>query len=65
MKFVAATWNCFLSVFLLHKLITSIQQAIENQINLEVDSLLCFMDSKVSLYWIQGYSQERKQFIKN
>ena len=64
-KFVAATWNCFLSVFLLHKLITSIQQAIENQINLEVDSLLCFMDSKVSLYWIQGYSQEQKQFTKN
>ena len=52
-----------LSALLLAKLITSVQRAIENQVNL--DGLLCFTDSKVYLYWIKGYSQEWKQFIEN
>ena len=41
------------SALLLAELITSIRQAIENQIH--PDGLLCFTDFNVSLYWILGY----------
>ena len=52
-----------MSALLLAKLITSVKQAIEMEIAL--DEPLCFSDSRVSLYWIRGRSQEWKQFVEN
>ena len=52
-----------LSALLLANLITSVRLALELQIDIE--DLLCFTDSKVSLYSIQGYGQEWKQFVEN
>ena len=52
-----------LSALLLAKLITSVRLALE--LHIDIEDLLCFTDSKVSLYWIQGYGQEWKQFVEN
>ncbi len=52
-----------LSAVLLSKLITSIRAALEPELSL--DDHVCFTDSKVSLYWIQGVNHEWKQFVEN
>ena len=30
-----------------------------------LDEPVCYTDSRVALYWIQGYDQEWKQFVEN
>ena len=52
-----------LSAVLLSKLITSVHSALESE--LQLDDVMCFTDSKVSLYWIQGVNHEWKQFVEN
>ena len=52
-----------LSAVLLSKLITNIHSALKSELSL--DEAVCFTDSKVSLYWMQGVNHEWKQFIEN
>lgn len=52
-----------LSAVLLSKLITSVHSALEYE--LQLDHAVCFTDSKVSSYWIQGADHEWKQFVEN
>lgn len=52
-----------LSALLLLKLICSIHTALEPELRL-ADSV-CYSDSKVALFWIQGTSHEWKQFVEN
>ena len=52
-----------LSALLLAKLITSTKTALETETSLE-DSI-CYSDSKVALFWIQGQAQSWKQFVQN
>ena len=52
-----------LSALLLAKLITSVQQALRSEATLLEP--ICYTDSKVALYWIQGLHQEWKQFVEN
>ena len=52
-----------LSAVLLSKLITGISSALESE--LQLDEAVCFTDSKVSLFWIQGVTHEWKQFVEN
>ena len=52
-----------LSAVLLSKLISSIRSALESELTLS-DSI-CFTDSKVTLFWIQGITHEWKQFVQN
>ena len=52
-----------LSAVLLSKLITSIHSALKSELSLE--EAVCFTDSKVSLYWMQGVNHEWKQFVEN
>ena len=52
-----------LSEVLLSKLITSINSSLESE--LQLDEAVCFTDSKMSLFWIQGVTHESKQFDEN
>ena len=52
-----------LSALLLSKLLTSIRDALHSEVTLA--DPVCFMDSKASLYWIQGVHHEWKQFVEN
>ena len=52
-----------LSAVLLSKLITNIHSALKSELSL--DEAVCFTDSKVSLYWMQGVNHEWKQFVEN
>lgn len=52
-----------LSVLLLSKLLTRVKDALQSEQSLA--DLVCFTDSKASLYWIQGIHQEWKQFVEN
>lgn len=52
-----------LSALLLSKLIVNIRVALEPEVSL--DEPLCFTDSKVSLFWVQGVNHEWKQFVEN
>ena len=52
-----------LSALLLSKLILSIQAAL--QLELPLSEPVCYTDSRVVLYWIQGCNQEWKQFVEN
>ena len=52
-----------LSVLLLSKLITSVQVTLQPEVTL--GDPVCYTDSRVALYWIQGCNQEWKQFIQN
>ena len=48
---------------LLSKLITSVHTAVKYELSLREP--ICFTDSKVALYWIQGVNHELKQFVEN
>ena len=52
-----------LSCLLIAKLITYVLAALESAI--EVRLGLCFMDSKVALFWIQGKGKKWKTFVHN
>ena len=52
-----------LSAMLLSKLITSVRTALESELTL--NDPICFTDSKVTLFWIQGVTHEWKQFVQN
>ena len=52
-----------LSALLLSKLIVNVRVALESEISL--DPAICYTDSQVSLYCIQGSHQEWKQFVEN
>ncbi len=52
-----------LSALLLSKLMSSVHAALEQELNLS--DPLCFSDSKVALFWIQGTRHEWKQFVEN
>ena len=52
-----------LSAVLFSKLITNIHSALRSEMSL--DDVVCFTDSKVSLYWIQGVNHEWNQFVEN
>lgn len=34
-------------------------------VELELDSPICFTDSKVALFWIKGHDKEWRQFVEN
>ena len=52
-----------LSALLLSRLVASIEVAL--QFKLQLDGTICYTDSKVALYWIQGKNHEWKQFVGN
>ena len=52
-----------LSALLLAKLITSVTHSLESQ--LPLNQSRCFTDSKVALFWIQGFGKEWKPFVQN
>ena len=52
-----------LSAMLLSKLITGISSTLKSE--LQLDKAACFIDPKVSLFWIQGVTHKWKQFVKN
>ena len=52
-----------LSALLLARLISATRSALEPDI--QIDQLICFTDSKVTLYWIIGEDKEWKQFVQN
>lgn len=47
-----------LSALLLSKLIASVASSLEN--NLPPTEIICYTDSQVALFWIQGMSKEWK-----
>ena len=56
-------WLELLSALLLSKLVDNVKSALQSQLCL--DDPMCFSDSKVSLFWIQGTDHEWKQFVEN
>jgi len=52
-----------LSCLLLAKLMANVKVALEKVINIQLG--MCFTDSKVALYWVQGVTKEWKQFVHN
>ena len=52
-----------LSALLLSKLMSSVHTALESDMSL--GDPVCYSDSRVALYWIQGCDQEWKQFVEN
>ena len=52
-----------LSALLLSRLVASIEGALQSE--LQLDGTICYTDSKVTLYWIQGKTHEWKQFVGN
>ena len=52
-----------LSALLLSKLIVGIRIALQSELSL--GDPVCYTDSRVELYWIQGCDQELKQFVEN
>ena len=52
-----------LSALLLSKLIDSVHSALQPE--LQLDDPICFSDSKVTLFWIQGTNHEWRQFVEN
>ena len=52
-----------LSALLLSKLANNVKSALQSQ--LDLDDPICFTDSKVSLFWIQGLDHEWKHFVEN
>ena len=51
-----------LSALLLAKLISSVLSALKD--DMQLSSLACFTDSKVTLYWIRGLEKEWKPFYR-
>ena len=52
-----------LSALLLAKLISNVLVALDNEV--KFDSITCFTDSKVALYWVTGMDKEWKPFVQN
>ena len=52
-----------LSALLLSRLMASIEVALHSE--LQLAGTICYTDSKVALYWIQGKNHEWKQFVGN
>ena len=52
-----------LSAVVLARLISTVTKALNE--TLKLDDPTCWTDSKVSLYWIHGETQEWKQFVQN
>ena len=52
-----------LSALLLAKLVTSVQNALEGE--LQLSNSICYSDSTAALYWICGVEQQWKQFVEN
>jgi len=52
-----------LSALLLANLIVAAVSALEK--DLEINSVVCYTDSKVALYWIRGLTKEWKPFVQN
>ena len=52
-----------LSALLLANLVATISNALSQVI--QINSITCFTDSKVSLYWIKGLEKEWKPFVQN
>ena len=52
-----------LSALLLSNLITTVIAALKNDV--QIDSVTCYTDSRVSLYWIKGLTKEWKPFVQN
>ena len=52
-----------LSALLLSRLVTNITSALQQEISLQQP--ICFTDSKVVFYWIEGLTKEWKQFVQN
>ena len=48
---------------LLSRFVGSVEGALQSQ--LQLNETICFTDSKVTLYWIQGMNHEWKQFVGN
>ena len=44
-------------------LVKNLQEAIENVVH--IDEVVCWSDSLVTLYWINGTCNQFKQFIEN
>ena len=52
-----------LSALLLSKLIVNVQAALQPETTL--GDPICYTESRVALYWIQGCNQEWRQFVEN
>lgn len=52
-----------LSAFLLSKLIVNVEVTLQPEV--KFGDPVCYTDSRVALYWIQGCNQEWKQFVEN
>ena len=57
------SWLELLSALLLTRLIVSVTQALEGE--LQLSELHCFTDSTVALFWIQGVEKIWKAFVQN
>ena len=53
-----------LSALLFAKLIVSVRTALQAELTLHSEPV-CYTDSKISFYWIQGTNQEWRQFVEN
>ena len=52
-----------LSALLLSNLITTVTAALREDV--QIDSVTCYTDSRVSLYWIKGLIKKWKPFVQN
>ena len=52
-----------LSALLLARLLSTVQDALEPDIM--IDRVICFTDSKITLYWIVGEDKEWKEYVQN
>ena len=62
-KKITIPWLELLSVLLLARLISTVQRALEPELQLE--DIHCYSDSTVALFWIPVLDKEWKQFVMN